>query len=396
MPTVAERIKNFNANRNPEFVQMKFRNMSNNAFSFYRGTCHLFYEDLPTESIFKNSPQTWVCGDLHLENFGSYKANNGGFYFDITDFDESILAPCLYDVSRLLVSILLATGELKIGAAESLRLGKHFLDTYSGSLADGYTGQLESAITNGFITRFLRQGASKKREEYIKERTVKTDGKRLINIDNKHTAIISSNRKIEIATALESWAKTTRNPEFYALMDASYRIAGTGSLGLERYQLLVVGNGKNEHYLLDMKISNPSCLSPYLTVSQPQWANEAERVISIRKRYQAARPDLLDCIEFKRNWFVLTELLPSYGKIDLTKCNDLKELVANYALLLAWAQLRSGGRENSATTDALMAFATDCHQWKKVVLDYSKSYFTKVKTDYKSYCLAYKDGYFNE
>src|SRR5487761_2778686 len=63
------RIRTFNAGRDPERLQLKYRAMRGSAFAFLRGTCHLFYDRLPSGGVFKSAPRVWVCGDLHLENF---------------------------------------------------------------------------------------------------------------------------------------------------------------------------------------------------------------------------------------------------------------------------------------------------------------------------------------
>ncbi|MFM6271696.1 MAG: DUF2252 family protein, partial [Dolichospermum sp.] len=73
-------------------------------FYFFRGTCHLFYEDLSENSGMNLAPLTWICGDLHLENFGSYKGNNRLVYFDINDFDEAVIAPCTWEIVRFITS----------------------------------------------------------------------------------------------------------------------------------------------------------------------------------------------------------------------------------------------------------------------------------------------------
>src|SRR6185437_16673673 len=98
MDKVEERIAKFNKDREPQFLQMKYKNMRQDVFRFYRGTSHLYYEDLgqAKDKAIDNSPLTWVCGDLHLENFGSYKADNRLVYFDLNDFDDAALAPCLW------------------------------------------------------------------------------------------------------------------------------------------------------------------------------------------------------------------------------------------------------------------------------------------------------------
>jgi len=112
--TLVERIKHFNAGCDPNILSLKYRAMRESAFAFYRGTCHLFYEDWPLRSALNDAPAVWICGDLHLENFGSYKAENRLVYFGLTDFDEAVLAPCTWDVARMVTSIFVAAQQLKI------------------------------------------------------------------------------------------------------------------------------------------------------------------------------------------------------------------------------------------------------------------------------------------
>ncbi|MEP6726109.1 MAG: DUF2252 family protein [Bacteroidota bacterium] len=92
-----ERIKAFNEGRLEDMLQVKYAKMAENSFCFFRGTCHLFYEDLSKEKDFPTSPNAWICGDLHLENFGSFKSDNRLVYFDLNDFDEAVLAPAAFE-----------------------------------------------------------------------------------------------------------------------------------------------------------------------------------------------------------------------------------------------------------------------------------------------------------
>src|SRR5262245_54114503 len=50
--------------------------MAVSPFSFYRGTAHLFYRDLAAGKLLTASSfakaVTWVQGDLHVQNFGSF------------------------------------------------------------------------------------------------------------------------------------------------------------------------------------------------------------------------------------------------------------------------------------------------------------------------------------
>src|SRR5437879_266123 len=109
MKSLEQRIKEFHRNRKEPTVKRKFKLMSDNEFTFYRATCHLFYEDLHTNPSLNHGPLVWSCGDLHLENFGSYRAFNGLTYFDINDFDEAMIAPVSWELSRFLCSIGMAS-----------------------------------------------------------------------------------------------------------------------------------------------------------------------------------------------------------------------------------------------------------------------------------------------
>src|SRR5688572_17847322 len=90
--------------------------MAASPFAFFRGACHRFYEVLPVDGLTRDVPAVWIAGDLHLENFGSYKGDNRLVYFDLNDFDEACLAPLTWDVVRFQASVFLGAGLLEVGA----------------------------------------------------------------------------------------------------------------------------------------------------------------------------------------------------------------------------------------------------------------------------------------
>jgi hypothetical protein len=57
--------------------------------------------------------------------------------------------------------------------------------------------------------------------------------------------------------------------------------------------------------------------------------------------------------------------------------------------LTAWAQLRSSGRDGSATADDLIEFA-EASGWKRRILEYGRQYATEVRRDYKEFVAAQK------
>ncbi|MGH9847817.1 MAG: DUF2252 family protein [Blastocatellia bacterium] len=156
---VVARIQQFNEGRNPRLLQLKYRAMQTDAFVFLRGACHLFYEDWPQAAPLNDAPLVWSCGDLHLENFGSYQGENRLVYFDINDFDEAVLAPCTWDLARFLTSVCqpaaLQTEQVSIDLS-----GVVYLDEASATLLRWLRQQPKFSLTGcSLFTRLLLEEA---------------------------------------------------------------------------------------------------------------------------------------------------------------------------------------------------------------------------------------------
>ena len=133
MSELLSRIAKFNAGRIPALLALKYRKMAATPFGFFRGTCHLFHEDWPKRSRLNAAPLVWLNGDLHLENFGTYRSDNRLTYFDIGDFDEGGLGPATRDLARFVASLFVAAPELGLSAKEARALAKRFLNSYAKS-----------------------------------------------------------------------------------------------------------------------------------------------------------------------------------------------------------------------------------------------------------------------
>ena len=400
MSSIPERIKTFNSDRIPEYVALKYQQMAENAFRFFRGTCHLYYEDLGGSKSLPAYPVSWVCGDLHLENFGTYKGDNRLVYFDVNDFDEGLLAPVDWEVSRIVASIFVGFESLGIKKKEAEGMAEYFLGVYSKTLAKGKAKYLEHQTANGIVRIFLEKVATRKQKELIRQRTEdgRNDSLRL-RLDKTRFFPIDKTLRKDLMAHLGQWM--TQYPLLkgrYQVLDACFRIAGTGSLGIKRYAFLLRNNkDPKKHLLIDMKQAKPSSLQPYLSNPQPAWASEADRVVAIQDRMQNISPALLSTTTFGNEPYVVKELQPMADKIDFLVIRDRNKDIAcvieDMAFLTASAQLRSAGRQGAALPDELIAFGRDGN-WQKGVLDYAETYAGQVKKDYQEYFNAYKAGYF--
>ncbi|MCW3123127.1 MAG: hypothetical protein JWQ38_2619 [Flavipsychrobacter sp.] len=399
MNAVSQRIKDFNKDLLPEMVQIKYKLMTENMFRFYRGTCHLFYEDLSKANTIPASPLTWVCGDLHLENFGSYKGDNRLVYFDLNDFDESILAPAAWELTRIVTSIFIAFTSLKIEREKALRMAQLFLKSYSATLSKGKPYYIERKTANGIVRTFLDGASKRKKKELLRKRTVKDKDTLVIHIDHPNHFEIDKFLKRELIHHITDWViYNTDSPYNYEVVDAVFRLAGTGSVGLKRYAFLLKSvNAQGRYLLVDMKQARPSSLAPYVTIPQPQWSSEAERVVAVQQRMQNIPPALLSHSIFKDEAYLIQEMQPTKDSINFKllkeRYRDMYQVINDMAMLTASAQLRSTGRQGASIADELIAFGQD-DQWQNTILEYAEQYAAKVKADYKEYLNDHKKGDF--
>ncbi|GAB3770342.1 DUF2252 domain-containing protein [Spirosoma horti] len=382
-------------------MQRKYAAMRKDPFRFFRGTSHLFNHDIPADSFLWNAPNTWNVGDLHIENFGSFKADNRVTYFDLNDFDECILAPNLTDLARLICSLFVAADDLKLSNSELNHLARTLTDAYAVTLSRGYVRQLEQDTATGIIRDLLRSVECRKRHMFLENRVAYKKRSTQFRKRILPTPKIDQATKIHISNTINGWAESQPDPRFFSVLDVARRVAGTGSLGIERFMILVRGLGRpGKEYLLDLKKARPSTLQAHLAAQQPFWFSEAERIVEIQKRVQGASPALLHPLMMPDGTsYVLRELQPSEDKIILTeligKVKKLENLVGSLGRLCAWGHLRSSGRQGSAIADELIAFGLDYNTWRDQLIEYARQYARQVKTDYAAYCSAYDDGYFN-
>lgn len=390
MKQISRRLLKHNKERIPGLLPLKFRFMCENMFRFYRGSVPIFFEDLAASKKLNKAPLAWICGDMHLENFGSYKGENGLVYFDLNDFDEAVLAPASWEPVRLVTSIFIAFASLKIGKAKAMHMAKLFLKSYSETLIAGKPGFVEAKTASGIVCDFLTKVAKRKQKTILNKRT--EHNKKLSKKHPKHLPLDPALLE-KLSAHIEEWLKQDSNsPYNYKVTDAVFRLAGTSSIGLKRYAILLKSSNKegDKFLLLDMKQSISASLAPLARSKQPAWENDAARIYFSQTLMQHSKPSLLSTTIFENQAFVIQEMQPAKDNINFKlikeRYRDMCHVINTMGMLAASAQLRSAGRKGSATAEELIAFGSDpC--MNKSILDYALAYVPIVKkqyTDFKS------------
>jgi uncharacterized protein (DUF2252 family) len=115
---------------------LKHQRMAEAAFPFLRATFYRWMQIWPEVCPdLAKAPRVLAVGDLHVENFGTWRDVEGRLVWGVNDFDEAAMLPYTNDLVRLAASALLAIegGHLSLKAKDACAA---IIDGYRKSLAE--------------------------------------------------------------------------------------------------------------------------------------------------------------------------------------------------------------------------------------------------------------------
>lgn len=262
--------------RQPKLLVRKWSRMAASPFAFLRGASGLWGEALRREpKLLHGFPgRGVVVGDLHLENFGTFQTARGPA-FHVNDFDEAFVGPWAFDLLRLLTSVLLARGELSVSGTAVLSLADALVEGHARGV--GGARQTPPRFVQALVAKAGRAEEEKllKKKLDSKERLVR-DGERMLPAPQ---AVVKA-----VPEALRTWAAAlsprVRELERLEVLDVVRRVAGTGSLGVERVLALCRGNGRR--VLVELKQARGSPSDPVAT--------SPERLVELMRKALPAMP----------------------------------------------------------------------------------------------------------
>src|SRR3990170_5280698 len=201
-------------------LHLKHEAMADSLFAFLRATFYrwvsLWQEVCPDLT---EAPRVLAVGDLHVENFGTWRDTEGRLVWGVNDFDEVARMPYVVDLIRLVTSAILAKREKALAIDAS--------DAATAVLA-GYSESLEAG-GNPFILEESHPGL----------REMAMDAER------EPTKFWSKLVKLPHATPPKYIQRLLQRSFPDAAQDIafSHRIAGVGSLGRPRYVAIGSCNG---------------------------------------------------------------------------------------------------------------------------------------------------------
>lgn len=323
----------------PQELSTKMQKMAAGPFAFYRGTAHLFYEDMKTwnASAYTSyaSSTTWLDGDMHLANLGAFRDANGNTVYDTTDFDEGYWGPYVWDLRRMAASIVLAARENGLSAADQEQLVRDFLDSYLNKVGD-FRGtndelsyRLTSSNTSGEVKNLIQKSAGQTRADLLAKYTTTAGGGRVFQTTSELVAVTTQTYSL-VQSAVAGYVATLPvskrySSGFYSVKDVRLKLgSGVGSLGRYRYYVLVEGPGSagSDDVILQVKQESPSVVGIAAPGQLPSYAyegHEGERAARSMKAGLSNTDVLTGWATISGAPYLVREKSPYEADLDYTK-----------------------------------------------------------------------------
>jgi len=275
-------------------LEFKHKQMSAALFPFLRATFYRWSE------IFREScadlaqaPELLAVGDLHVENFGTWRDQEGRLTWGINDFDEAQTMPYTIDLVRLATSALLAAQEAKLPFA---------FEEICAAILTGYSEWLEKGgrpfvleEEHGWL-RVLATGALRDPVAFA----AKMDKLKTAEPPKAVTDLLSAHL-----------------PKGAVVKRFAARTAGLGSLGRPRYVALAEFSGGQ--VVREAKATLPSAWN--WSMGQNDAPLRCQEIVN--KAVRCADP----CLSFEKGW-AIRRLAPHCSRVELTdlphRTDDLK------------------------------------------------------------------------
>jgi uncharacterized protein (DUF2252 family) len=219
-----------------------------------------------------------ACGDAHLLNLGAYAAPDGHLVFDLNDFDESCRGPFEWDLWRLAASVAVAGRSAGVADAACGESVMRMTRAYRKGLAR-FAGlpvlelarlELTPRTTNRRLGSIFRRAARNTPQQVLARYTSPAAGG-LARFRSLRPLLSPLPRRSAspLIAGLNDYRKSLgagRRQIFdsYRAHDAAFRVAGTGSVGVQNHVVLLYGNGAGDLLLLQFKEEDESCWQPFV------------------------------------------------------------------------------------------------------------------------------------
>ena len=322
----------------------KHLKMSQSPFVFLRGASSLFYADiqtglLPLPDAAQQLPLTAVMGDCHISNFGFFSEEGScgeQIIFAPNDFDDACIGHASWDLMRFIVSLFLCAdhcagvkagdypaaegiSKTTVGQTQTQAAAQAFLQSYTETCAQLASGQLDyTTVADHFDAEhilFKRFRKALQRACNGDEFSSKSSLAKAADLQQQPLQFRDLSEKFQRLSASEYAAVKQQFAPYVddQILDIVTRLgAGTGSVNMQRYYLLVGPEQPAQaedwplYHIVEVKLQRAAAPLYYFTALSPiNQLNHAHLTLTCQRRMQR-NPDLvLDEVEWRgAHWLV--------------------------------------------------------------------------------------------
>ncbi|PPK92275.1 uncharacterized protein (DUF2252 family) [Kineococcus xinjiangensis] len=338
-----------------EDAEAKFEKLAGSLFSFFRGTCLLFYRDMAGEDAWM--PTVLAAGDIHPENFGVVPNVDNVPIFGIDDYDEAYYAPFTWDLKRGSVGFLIAAHEVAgYGRSRRRRIVEHFVRGYVAAMnryaSEGLEclRQLRQDNSPPLVADLLEGASSGGRARWLEKKYL-DEHRRGFRADDRLVPV--SSRRQEFQEVIDRFVESNdvAVPDRAAGMRvkdvAERKGQGTASLGLTRYYVLIEGpcaDGSDD-ILLELKQARRSALAGLVPPSDFEHDGHGERIAHAHRVHLEHGDVFNGSVEHEGLSFLVRERSAFRDDIDLDDLSKSQwlEYAEICGRVVAHAHATSGG-----------------------------------------------------
>ncbi len=401
----------------------KYLDMSVNpasSFPFFRATAHLYYKDLsngritvPSSWASTSSIKTWLSGDFHLQNAGTFANKYNTVKFDLNDFDESWIGPFYWDLIRFTAGIYLSAPEytrFTLTETEATSEVDTFLTEYQNALNTVKGSSSETSLeitatnTDGFLRNWIEDLEDDRTTAERLAKWTKVSGSvRSFDLANPDLGSATSTMRSEVTNGWTGYKATVSSfvssqpSRYFTIKDVAQRLnSGLGSRGVTKYYALIEGptTSVNDDILLELKevrapnmLLNPAVSS---TIYNSSYTSHASRAVLAAKILGVKVEEHLGVLQGSGRAFVVRQISTYKDDVDGTvfaSRSDLRNYLKYAARALAWAHARADRDHSSSTIgynaeSGILAAIKAWSSAKTTMRNLGKDYAAQVRQDY--------------
>jgi uncharacterized protein (DUF2252 family) len=396
--------------RVPDLVPIRYGRMAASPFAYFRGAAAPMAWDLahtPAAGI-----RVQACGDAHLLNFGMFAAPDRRLVFDVNDFDETLPAPFEWDVKRLAASFAVAARDNGFPDRDARTAARLAVRSYRTEMANyaamrflkvWYSRIDVDDVSRLFDTLQSKEAARRRRQDIAKARR-RTSRKAFLKMCDQvdghyrirpaHPVIVRLPIELwpgvlkELRSAMALYQDTLAEDRLevlrrYYFGDFARKVVGVGSVGLEAFVMLLLGDREDEPLFLQLKQAQESVLAPFAGPSQYQ--HQGERVVRGQRLTQAASDPFLGWTSSGvptgtpvKEYYV-RQLRDMKGSMSVPLMDPMQ--FDYYGRLCGWALARAHARTARATV--ISGYLGSSEDFDHAVADFAVAYADQNEKDYR-------------